>query len=108
MPDDPEEGLRRLLRRANNRLQIVDRADTAFRQPLVAGILRLLGNEAWFDTYDAAIADFMFEVNKRSGSVVFEAFEESAVDAHLFSSLAFAKQRRGQAGARVEISQAAA
>lgn len=99
MPDNPQEGLRRLLRRANNRLQIVDRADTAFRQPLVAGILRLLGSDSWFDTYDAAIADFMLEVNKRSGSVVFEAFDDSSVDAHLSHCLTFAKQRRSNAGA---------
>ena len=47
-PSNLEEGLQRLLARANIRLQIMDRADTAFRQPLVSGIMRLLGKETWF------------------------------------------------------------
>lgn len=94
MPDDIETGLKRLLTRANIRLQIVDRADSAFRQPLVSGIFRLLGSEDWFNTYDAAIADFMFEVNKRSGGIMFEAFEPAVVDTHLQACLAAAKQRK--------------
>lgn len=94
MPDDIEAGLKRLLNRANIRLQIVDRADSAFRQPLISGIFRLLGSEDWFNTYDAAIADFMFEVNKRSGGIIFEAFEQSSVDEHLQECLNFAKKRK--------------
>lgn len=93
-PGDIELGLRRLLARANIRLQIVDRADTAFRQPLIRGVCRLLGSEDWFNSYDAAVADFMFEVNKRSGSIIFEALEDSAVDKHLGDCLNHAKQRR--------------
>lgn len=92
-PDNIEEGLQRLLSRANIRLQIMDRSDTAFRQPLVSGIFRLLGTEQWFNSYDAAIADFMYEVNKRSGGIVFEAFEEKEVDLHLEACLTFAKSR---------------
>jgi len=94
MPDDIETGLRRLLTRANIRLQIVDRADSAFRQPLVSGIFRLLGTEEWFGSDDAAIARFMFEVNKRSGGVVFEALRPQAIDSHLQVCLAAARQRR--------------
>lgn len=96
-PEDVELGLRRLLARANIRLQIIDRADTAFRLPLIQGIFRLLGHEAWFNSYDAAIADFMFEVNKRSGGVVFEALDDSAVDAHLQLCLERAQQRKAAA-----------
>jgi hypothetical protein len=54
----------------------MDRAYTAFRQPLVSGILRLLGEETRFNSYDAAIADFMFELNRRSGGIMFEVFDE--------------------------------
>lgn len=94
MPDNIEAGLERLLTRANIRLQIVDRADSAFRQPLVSGIFRLLGTEDWFDTYDAAIADFMFEVNKRSGGLMFEALEPEVIDNHLHICVTAAKQRK--------------
>jgi hypothetical protein len=93
-PDDVELGLRRLLARANIRLQVFDRTDTAFRQPLISGIVRLLAVENWFNTYDAAVADFMYEVNKHSGGVVFEALSDDNVDAHLAWCLEFAKLRR--------------
>jgi len=92
-PENIEQGLQRLLARANIRLQIMDRADTAFRQPIVSGIFRLLGTESWFNSYDAAIADFMYEVNKRSGGIIFEAFDEPTVDLHLADCLKFAKAR---------------
>jgi Family of unknown function (DUF6339) len=92
-PGNIEEGLQRLLARANIRLQIMDRADTAFRQPIVSGIFRLLGRDPWFHSYDAAIADFMYEVNKRSGGIIFEAFDDSTVDLHLAKCLKFAMER---------------
>ncbi|MDN8617301.1 DUF6339 family protein [Variovorax ginsengisoli] len=92
-PDDIEFGLKRLLARANIRLQVIDRADTAFRQPLLSGIVRLLDDE-WFTTYDAAVADFMFEVNKRSGGIIFEALKTEEIDIHLGQCLGIAKARR--------------
>ena len=91
-PENMELGLRVLLKRANFRLQIVDRADTAFRQPLIAGIVRILESQKWFDSDDAAIAHFMREVNKRSGSVLFEAMSSAGVDAHLMRCLEFAQR----------------
>lgn len=94
MPDDIEGGLKLLLTRANYRLQIVDRADSAFRQPLVSGIFRMLEKEEWLNSYDAAIADFMFEVNKRSGGIMFEAFDPVIVDNHLETCVIYAKQRK--------------
>lgn len=103
MPNDIEEGLTRLLSRANIRLQIIDRADSAFRQPLVSGIFRLLGNEDWFDSYDAAIADFMFEVNKLSGGIMFEALRPADVDKHLCACLDRAKQRRALNGSVLSV-----
>lgn len=98
MPDDIETGLKHLLTRSNVRLQIVDRADSAFRQPLISGIFRLLGTEDWFNSYDAAIADFMFEVNKRSGGLMFEALGPDLIDSHLLTCLAAAKLRRSAPG----------
>lgn len=93
-PGDMELGLRRLLARANNRMQIIERADTGFREPLVRGLVRMLGAEPWLNVDDRAIADFMVEVNKRSGSVVFEALDDAGVDDHLRRCLAYAKAQR--------------
>lgn len=95
-PDNLESALELILSRANIRKQIIDRADTAFRQPLISGIVRLLGVEPWFNTYDAAIADFMYEVNKRSGGAIFEALPEDVIDSHLVRCVSFAKARRGK------------
>jgi hypothetical protein len=92
IPDNVEVALRRLLARANIRLQIIDRADTAFRQPLIAGIVRKLA-DPWFETNDAAVADFGFEVNRASGGVIFEALTEAEVDKHLEYCLLRAKAR---------------
>lgn len=97
MPGDIETGLQRLLSRANIRLQIIDRADSAFRQPIISGIFRLLGSEEWFQSYDAAIADFMVEFDKRSGGIMFEALTSEIIDGHLQACLSAAKQRRGAA-----------
>lgn len=92
-PDDVELGLHRLLARANYRMQIIERANTGFREPLVRGIVRMLGSEPWLDIDDEAIVDFMKEVNKRSGGVVFEALDDAGVDDHLDRCLEFAKAR---------------
>lgn len=92
-PGDIERGLRTLLSRANIRLQIFDRADTAFRRPLLQGITRLLRSEEWFESRDDAINDFMYEVNKRSGGIVFEALSSSDVDLHLGRCLRAARVR---------------
>lgn len=90
-PDDVELGLRRLLARANYRMQIIERSNTAFREPLIRGIVRLLGNEPWLDIDDEAIVDFMKEVNKRSGSFVFEALDDDGIDTHLRRCLELAR-----------------
>jgi hypothetical protein len=90
-PDDVELGLSRLLARANNRMQIIERANTGSREPLVRGIVRMLGSEPWLNIDDRAIVDFMKEVNKRSGSLIFEALGDSGVDDHLQRCLEFAK-----------------
>lgn len=96
-PNNIELGLRRLLARANYRMQIIERANTGFREPLVRGIVRMLGIEPWLNIDDEAIVDFMIEVNKRSGGLVFEALDDAGVDAHLRSCLKFAKARKPRA-----------
>lgn len=92
-PDDVEYGLRCLLSRANIRLQIIDRADTANRQPLIRGIFHLPDVIDWFATNDKAVAHFMREVNNRSGGIVFEAMTEQQIREHLIHCLDFAKAR---------------
>lgn len=82
-PDDIERGLRRILARANYRMHIIENAEVSFRQPLIAGIIRMLGSEPWLNIDDKAIVDFMREVNKYSGGLIFEALGPTGVDDHL-------------------------
>jgi hypothetical protein len=92
-PANMEESLSALLARANYRLQIIDRADTAFRQPLLSGILRLLEKHDWLLENDSAVAYFMYEVNKHSGSLVFEALSEKDIDGHLLNCISRGERR---------------
>lgn len=96
-PDNIEAGLCRLLARANIRMQVIERANTGFREPLVRGIVRLLDRDPWLNIDDEAIVDFMIEVNKRSGSLAFEALEDAGVDDHLARCLDHAKTRKPRA-----------
>lgn len=96
-PNNVELGLRRLLGRANNRMHVVERPNTAFREPLLQGIVRLIGCEPWLNIDDKSVEDFMFDVNKRSGSIIFEALSAEEVDAHLRRCLAFAQARKPRA-----------
>jgi len=93
-PEDLEYGLEALLARANNRLQIVDRADTGFRAPLLRGILKLIKSDSWLQGNDYAIADLMKQVNKYSGCIVFETMDPHQIDEHLMFCLLKAKGER--------------
>ena len=55
--------------------------------------MRLLETEPWLGNTDEAIAVFMYELNKRSGSKVFEAMNQAALNQHLSECVRFAKER---------------
>jgi hypothetical protein len=55
--------------------------------------MRMLETEPWLGNTDDAIAVFMYELNKRSGSKVFEAMDEVALNEHLSECVRFAKER---------------
>lgn len=97
-PEDVEYGLHCLLARANIRMQIIDRADTANRQPLIHEIFHMPDVIDWFATHDKAVAHFMLEVNKRSGGIVFEAMSKEEIRTHLTQCLDFAKARTRHSG----------
>lgn len=91
--EDIEQGLSKLLARANNRMQIIERPNNGFRVPLAKGVMRMLGVDEWLNSKDSAIASFMKQVNKLSGSMIFEAMNESEIDSHLQICLARAKKQ---------------
>lgn len=78
-PSDLRRGLSVLLKRANIRKQVIDRADSAFRVALIGPLFREIEESAWISENDKAIATFMKHVNRRFGGIVLEDLPEDAV-----------------------------
>lgn len=90
-PKDPEGVLREMLKRANIRLQFVDRANTSFRLPLARGLIRLLRDEPWLNSHDRAFEDFIRVLDRNGGGKVFEASSDKDINSFLIANLPFAK-----------------
>lgn len=90
-PEDPEHVLRQMLRRANIRLQFVDRANTSFRLPLARGLIRLLEREPWLNSHDRAFENFIRVLDRNAGGRIFEASSDAVIDAFLDANLPLAK-----------------
>ncbi len=75
-PSDIRRGLVALLRRANIRKQVIDRADSAFRSALIGPLLTVIEGSSWINENDKAIATFMKHVNRQFGGVVLEDVRE--------------------------------
>ncbi|RIJ16283.1 DUF6339 family protein [Henriciella mobilis] len=86
-PTNPEGVLRQMLKRANIRLQFVDRANTSFRLPLARGLIRLLRDEPWLNSHDRAFEDFIRVLDRNGGGRVFEASTDTEIDAFLKKNL---------------------
>lgn len=91
-PSDPKRVLDQMLKRANIRLQFVDRANASFRMPLARSIIRLLENEEWLDSHDRAFENFMLVLDRNAGGLVFEALGDEEVDQFLLNSVPLAKK----------------
>lgn len=86
-PQKPEKVLRQMLKRANIRLQFVDRANTSFRMPLARGLIRLLENEPWLDSHDRAFENFIRVLDRNGGGKIYEAASDQQIDAFLRKNL---------------------
>lgn len=90
-PDDPARALRQILRKADIRLNLVDRADSSARAPLARGILRALESEPWLHSHEQAFRQFMLAINRNGGGLLFEALADEDVDRFLSDCVALAK-----------------
>lgn len=91
-PENPEGVLKQILKRANIRLQFVDRSNASFRMPLAKGIVRLLSNEPWLDSHDRAFEHYMLALDRNAGGLLFEALSEAEIDSFLSNNLPLAKK----------------
>ena len=95
-PNDPKRVLGQVLKRANIRLQFVDRANASFRLPLARAIVRLLEDEDWLNSHDRAFEHFMLVLDRNAGGRIFETLEDKQIDQFLQESLPLAKKVHAQ------------
>ncbi len=79
-PRDPEGALRLMLKRADIRMQFVERPGTAARRPLAQAILRAMRRMAPITANDEAFRSVMKALNREGGGVLFEALGDAEAD----------------------------
>jgi len=92
-PDDPEGALRLILKTADIRQAMVERPNTASRQPLARAIVRAMRFNPWITSSEGAFREFMKEMNRGAGGVLFEVISDSDADNALSAYAAKARQR---------------
>jgi hypothetical protein len=80
-PEDPFGALGLIAGRADIRMQFVERSRTAARQPLARAIVRRMRLDKWLTSGEANFREFMKELNRAAGGVLFEALDATAADA---------------------------
>ncbi len=78
-PDDRRAALEVILKRADNRLSLIERSLTGSRLPLMAGVVRVVRTYPSIMATESSFRRFMKVVNKRGSGVVFEALNESEI-----------------------------
>lgn len=79
-PKDQEGALRLILKTADIRQGFVERPGTAAREPLAQAVIRAMKSITWLTSTEAAFRQFMIELNRDGGGVLFEALTDSEAD----------------------------
>lgn len=80
-PHDPVGALRLILKRADIRMQFVERVGTASRRPIAQAVLRAMRRHDWLTAADRPFRRFMKALNREGGGVLFEALDATDADA---------------------------
>jgi hypothetical protein len=80
LPGTDLKALDVILRKADIRLNFVERSLTVSRPPLAAGIVRLMLNEAWVTDREEDFRAFMRTLNRLGGGIMFETMTDAQVD----------------------------
>lgn len=78
-PDINLAALNQFLSKADIRLNTVERSRTFYRQPLAAGIVRLMRREPWLAAREEYFRAVMRVINRLGGGMLFEAMASSEV-----------------------------
>lgn len=87
MPDNPARALKKMLARADIRLNFLERPGIAARPVLARGIIRALENNSTLLNGEKLFRRFMKALNLRGAGVVFEVWDEGRVDELMFACL---------------------
>ena len=90
---DLEQTLSIILKRADIRLNFVERSRTASRPKLAQGMIRIMNAEPWITSEEASFRHFMKVLNRNGGGILFEVMSESEIDKFLADTAAFAMQQ---------------
>lgn len=94
IPGPGLEALEMILKRADVRLNLVERSLTASRPALAAGIVRVMRRQDWLTGREDNFRSFMKTLNRLGGGVVFESMPEADVDAFMDDCATRAGARR--------------
>lgn len=91
-PDNPVGALELIVKRADVRMQFVERPGSAARRSLARAVVRGMRREPWLLSSDAAFRAFMKVLNRNGGGVLFEALSDDKADAFMDTCIAGAQQ----------------
>ena len=91
-PDDPVGALDLIVKRADVRMQFVERPGSAARRSLARAVVRGMRREPWLLSSDAAFRAFMKVLNRNGGGILFEALSDDKADAFMDTCIAGAQQ----------------
>jgi hypothetical protein len=82
-PEDPHGALDVILTRADLRMQLVERPNTAARPSLARAIVRGMRREPDLAKNDSNFRDFMKIVNREGGGILFETWRDPEIDSFI-------------------------
>lgn len=97
MPDNPARALKKMLARADIRLNFLERPGVAARPVLGRGIVRILENKPILLNNQDLFRVFMKTLNLHGAGVAFEVWNDDRVDGLMFECLNAAEARTGVA-----------
>jgi hypothetical protein len=92
-PADPSGALQLILKTADIRSNFVERILTASRRPIARGIIRAMRSNPWISAREASFREFMKELNRAGGGIMFETMGDADIDALLHGYAEKAKAR---------------
>ncbi len=95
-PEDPEGALDLIVKRADVRMQFVERPGSAARRAVARAVVRAMRRESWTLSNDDRFDAFMKVLNRNGGGVLFEARAEAEVDAFMDGCISAARASLGE------------